>query len=113
MATNVIITSYIWYLLLKCKNALEFVGYSFIIGGAIGNLIDRIYRGAVFDFIYIHYKQYGFSVFNLADSFITLGALCIVSFYYKERKRQIALEEYKNYNDELTQEAQKIRDLEE
>lgn len=51
-----------------------------IVGGAIGNVIDRLVFGAVVDFLYFHYAQYGWPAFNLADSAISLGvALMLVA----------------------------------
>ena len=50
-----------------------------ILGGAVGNVIDRITHGAVVDFISLHWHQaYFFPAFNLADSAITLGAICLI-----------------------------------
>jgi len=50
-----------------------------VLGGAIGNVIDRIARGAVVDFLSLHWHQaYTFPAFNLADSAITLGAICLL-----------------------------------
>ena len=50
-----------------------------IMGGAIGNVIDRMTRGAVVDFISMHWhRAYTFPAFNLADSAITLGAICLI-----------------------------------
>ena len=50
-----------------------------VMGGAVGNVLDRITRGAVVDFISLHWRHaYTFPAFNLADSAITLGAICIV-----------------------------------
>jgi len=50
-----------------------------VMGGAIGNVIDRIARGAVVDFLSLHWHQaYTFPAFNLADSAITLGAVCLL-----------------------------------
>ncbi|MBW8758797.1 MAG: lipoprotein signal peptidase [Burkholderiales bacterium] len=50
-----------------------------VMGGAIGNVIDRIARGAVVDFISLHWhRAYTFPAFNLADSAITLGAICLL-----------------------------------
>lgn len=51
---------------------------SLILGGAIGNVIDRIWHGHVVDFIDLHYAGYHWPVFNLADSAITVGALLLV-----------------------------------
>lgn len=47
---------------------------AFIIGGALGNVIDRILLGHVIDFIHVHYRQWYFPAFNVADSSITVGA---------------------------------------
>ena len=50
-----------------------------VMGGAIGNVIDRMMRGAVVDFISMHWHHaYTFPAFNLADSAITLGAICLI-----------------------------------
>lgn len=50
-----------------------------VLGGAVGNVIDRILRGSVVDFISLHWHDaYTFPAFNLADSAITLGAICLV-----------------------------------
>ena len=45
-----------------------------IVGGALGNVIDRILLGHVIDFIHVHYRQWYFPAFNVADSSITVGA---------------------------------------
>jgi signal peptidase II len=49
-----------------------------IMGGAIGNVIDRLLHGYVVDFIQVHYGGWYFPAFNLADSAITLGAACLI-----------------------------------
>ncbi|HTO33929.1 MAG TPA: signal peptidase II [Pararhizobium sp.] len=54
------------------------LGYAMIIAGALGNLIDRLIFGYVIDYILFHTPTWSFAVFNLADSFITLGAGCII-----------------------------------
>lgn len=53
-------------------------GLSLVLGGALGNVIDRVLWGHVIDFIRVHYEQWYFPAFNLADSAITLGAVLLV-----------------------------------
>jgi signal peptidase II len=53
---------------------------TFILGGAIGNLIDRVLHGEVIDFLDVYYSNYHWPAFNLADSFITVG-VTITLFY--------------------------------
>ena len=53
-------------------------GLSLILGGALGNVIDRVLHGHVIDFIRVHYDEHYFPAFNVADSAITIGAVLIV-----------------------------------
>jgi signal peptidase II len=61
---------------------------AFILGGAFGNLYDRIVNGTVTDFVEVHAGQYYFPAFNVADSAITVGAclLLLDMWWAKERK---------------------------
>lgn len=54
------------------------LGYAMIVAGAIGNLIDRVAYGHVVDYILFHTQNWAFSVFNLADAYISVGAALIV-----------------------------------
>ena len=54
------------------------IALGMVIGGAIGNVIDRIRLGAVFDFLDIHAFGYHWPAFNVADSFICIGAFLII-----------------------------------
>lgn len=56
------------------------VGLSLILGGALGNVIDRVWLGYVIDFIHVHWDAVGFSfpAFNVADSAISIGAGCLI-----------------------------------
>ena len=65
------------YFMINSKN-LDKLIYSTIIGGAIGNFYDRIKFKAVPDFIDLHYNNFHWFVFNLADVFITIGILTLV-----------------------------------
>ncbi len=63
--------------LLKARNFWLSSGLGLIIGGAIGNLIDRVRFGAVVDFLHFYYESYSWPAFNLADTFITIGVMLI------------------------------------
>jgi signal peptidase II len=54
------------------------LGFALIISGAIGNILDRLFYGHVVDYILFHTQTWSFAVFNLADSFITMGAGCVI-----------------------------------
>nr|WP_209850682.1 signal peptidase II [Rhizobium herbae] len=54
------------------------LGYAMIIAGALGNLVDRLIFGYVIDYVLFHTATWSFAVFNLADSFITIGAGSII-----------------------------------
>ena len=54
------------------------ISYSLILGGAIGNLIDRINSGLVVDFIQVHWQEHYFPAFNVADSAISIAAALII-----------------------------------
>jgi signal peptidase II len=53
------------------------IGLSLILGGALGNLIDRVHAGYVLDFVDVYWRGWHFWAFNVADGSITLGALCV------------------------------------
>lgn len=63
------------------------VAIAFILGGAIGNLIDRAMTGAVVDFIQVYYATSYFPAFNIADSAITIGAGLLILDMFLESKR--------------------------
>ena len=84
-----IILIIIW-LMLK-SNGFEKISFLLIIGGSLGNIYDRIYYSAVPDFIDIHFNNYHWFIFNVADIFITLGILfliCIEIFSSKKQKNE-------------------------
>jgi signal peptidase II len=63
------------------------VSISMILGGAIGNVYDRIFHGSVVDFILIHFKQYHWPNFNFADTLICIGvALYLLGNVYETKK---------------------------
>ncbi len=70
-----LVSFYIFYLIKKSNKALEKNALSLILGGAVGNGIDRIKNGYVIDFIDVHVGQLHWPAFNLADSSITVGGV--------------------------------------
>ena len=80
---TVVVCGILWSLLKKLKPgepgaAMSAIGIVMIMGGALGNLIDRLFRGAVVDFLDIYYRSYHWPTFNIADIGITVGALMII-----------------------------------
>lgn len=70
-----------WLLALLRRHQMERalpLAFSLIIGGAIGNVIDRIVYGAVVDFLYFHVGRFGWPAFNVADAAITLGVILML-----------------------------------
>lgn len=95
IALTIIASVIIIYFLLKSKNRIFSLSLSFILGGAIGNLIDRIAVGAVVDFLQFYFWSYMFPVFNVADIFITVGTIILaiyLIFIYKEPAKLSELE---------------------
>jgi signal peptidase II len=70
------VVAFVLYLAFRTepKQVLSRIGFALIIGGAIGNLIDRTLHGYVIDYILFHTPVWSFAIFNLADAFITVGA---------------------------------------
>ncbi len=69
--------SYLWWSTASARWISRF-GFALIIGGAIGNLIDRSLHGYVVDYILFHLPSWSFAVFNLADAYISIGAALVV-----------------------------------
>jgi signal peptidase II len=75
------------YLIFSKSDRMFRLSLSFILGGAVGNLIDRILKGSVTDFLDFYIGSYNFPTFNVADSFITIGGILLayyLLFVYKE-----------------------------
>lgn len=68
------------------KQPLFALALSLILGGALGNLIDRIHYGYVIDFLLFHWNDHYFPAFNLADSAITGGAILLIWESFMEKK---------------------------
>ena len=73
-----LIISYFLYLLLKTQDKIFQFTLTLILSGALGNFIDRIFRGFVIDFIDIYIGKYHWPAFNIADSCITVGFVVLM-----------------------------------
>ncbi len=68
----------VWQLRAHPGQKLFCFALSSILGGAIGNVVDRMMHGYVVDFLDVHARGWHFPAFNLADSAITVGAICLI-----------------------------------
>lgn len=75
-----IVIAFVVYLIYISKKKYEIFFYGLVTGGAIGNLFDRLYFGAVPDFIDLHYKNFHWFTFNVSDIWITIGIIGILIF---------------------------------
>jgi len=62
----------------RTTTMLSSIAFALVLGGTVGNLIDRLARGLVIDFIYVHHGSFSYPVFNVADSAITVGVAMIL-----------------------------------
>jgi signal peptidase II len=87
LAVTVSIGIVVWLYRMPRSHGLLACGLALVLGGAIGNVIDRIRLGAVVDFIHFHWDRAYFPAFNIADSAITVGAACLILDAMLEPKR--------------------------
>lgn len=86
IVTSVIAVA-VGYYLYKSQKTMVKLSLSMLLGGALGNLIDRIFKGSVTDFLEFHFGSYSFPVFNIADIFVVTGVVVLcyyLLFIYKE-----------------------------
>ena len=77
----------VWIFRADPKDKITLIALCFILGGAIGNLIDRILLGQVIDFILVYYRHNYFPVFNVADIAISLGAFLLIIDTFLQSKK--------------------------
>lgn len=94
-----IVLGFMFWLWSRLENhqQLAHLGFALVVAGAFGNIIDRVTQGHVIDFLLFHTQNWAFAVFNLADAFITIGAIAIIVEELLSaraaRRRQLADEE--------------------
>ncbi len=91
IVTIVVLAAVIWYMIKhKPENKWLNLSLTLLIGGALGNFIDRIFRGYVVDFL--DFRLINFPIFNVADCFVVVGAIILACYlifseYEKEKKQ--------------------------
>lgn len=89
LATGVSLFLFFWIKKLKPEEKAMAISLSLVLGGAIGNLIDRVLYGYVVDFLDFYVGDYHWPAFNIADSAITVGAiLLIIMSFISERQKK-------------------------
>ena len=87
LVVTVLFLAILFYYMYNQKNTLtkfDILTFSLIMGGAIGNFIDRLIRHEVVDFLDFRIFSYDFPIFNLADCYICIGVVCLLIKIYKE-----------------------------
>ena len=82
----VLASAFLVYLLKRGGGRLLCAGLALILGGALGNLWDRIVIGKVVDFLLLHYGGWSWPAFNVADSAITVGAALLIIDSFRQRR---------------------------
>ncbi len=87
LALVVSIVLAVWLYRLKTHEKWLAMALSLVLGGAIGNLIDRVYYGYVIDFIDVYYNAWHWPAFNIADSAISVGAVMLVIDAFRNKEK--------------------------
>ncbi len=87
VAAIVSVVLLVWIKRLKASETWLACGLAFILGGAVGNLYDRVVLGHVIDFILLHYNGSYFPAFNIADIAINIGAFMLIIDTFRHRKQ--------------------------
>ena len=88
MAIALIACAFMLWLLKRGGTKIFCTAIALIIGGALGNLYDRIVIGRVVDFLLFHYHDWHYPAFNVADSAITVGAAALILESFRQRRDQ-------------------------
>ena len=82
----ILITFVVLFFAIK-SSRVEKIGFSMIFGGSLGNIFDRLYYSAVVDFIDFHINNIHWFIFNIADIFISLGVIILITIEFFGRKK--------------------------
>jgi signal peptidase II len=84
LALAVSLALMIWLRRIRADQTILAVGLALVLGGALGNVFDRVIHGFVVDFIYFHWRSWYFPAFNIADTAISIGAGCLLIDAFRE-----------------------------
>jgi signal peptidase II len=90
MGVALIACGFMLWLLKRGGSPLFCAGLALIVGGALGNLYDRVAIGRVVDFLLFHYHGWSYPAFNVADSAITVGAAALIIDSFRQRRTEPA-----------------------
>ena len=79
IAALAMVSAFVAFLAWRSTNRLQAAGYGLVVGGALGNLADRLRGGAVFDYLFLHLGQVSLFVFNFSDAAISAGVLILAA----------------------------------
>ncbi|PWA13429.1 signal peptidase II [Pueribacillus theae] len=88
MITFIVVVGIIYYLQKHVAYKGTGIAFGLILGGAIGNFIDRFFRGEVVDFIDVKIGTRDFPIFNIADSSLVIGVILLMLFTLKEEQKK-------------------------
>ena len=89
ISLSILIIVFLLSLIRNESTILSKLSISFIIGGALGNVLDRFTYGAVVDFISLHAKGFSWYIFNIADMFIVLGVILFILSQFILSKKNV------------------------
>jgi signal peptidase II len=88
---TIAVSIFLIYIIIKSENKVLKTALSLILGGAVGNLIDRIADGGVVDFLHFYIGSYSYPIFNAADCCVVVGTFILayyILFVYKEEDKK-------------------------
>jgi signal peptidase II len=87
-AVAIVASVFLVYMLKRGGGRMQSAGFALILGGALGNLWDRIAIGKVVDFLLFHYAGWSWPAFNVADSAITVGAALLIIDSFRQKRAE-------------------------
>jgi len=85
-AVTALIAAGVAWWMRKETNRIDILALALVLGGALGNIVDRVRFGYVVDFVHVHVGEWSFYVFNVADAAITIGVAILLLRAFFERK---------------------------